>query len=362
MSIEVAIWRIDNDFNRIPLSGLDYEQRLQEAVATDSSIVEPGLLVIGQEVPTPVGSRIDILAVDAGGNLVVIELKRDRTPRDVVAQALDYGSMVRQMTSEEIAELFIDYQRDFLSETDPQGIDDALRDKFNSVPAELNSSHRLVIVAGELDPPTERIVRYLREDYGVDINVVFFRAFEDEGRHYMTRAWLAEPDLLPAATPTRAASREWNREFYVTFGDDDYRDWNDAKEYGFVSAGGGEWYIRTLRMLQPGNRVWVHVPGRGFVGVGIVRSPVVRYDQFMVDSGGSDVLIADVELEVPYARYEEIEEHFVSVDWIKTVEFDEAVWERGFFANTNIVAKPRNPKWDFTVQRLKALWEIVDEG
>ena len=39
-------------------------------------------------------SYIDLLAIDADGNLHVLELKRDKTPRDVVAQVLDYGSWV----------------------------------------------------------------------------------------------------------------------------------------------------------------------------------------------------------------------------------------------------------------------------
>ena len=127
----------------------------------------------------------------------------------------------------------------------------------------------MIIVAGELDSPTERIVQYLREQYGVAVNVVFFRAFEDEGRHYLTRAWLAEPDAPPTEPSTRAARKnDWNGEFYVSFGEGDHRSWNDARKYGFVSGGGGEWYVGTLRMLEPGNRVWVNIPGTGYVGVG----------------------------------------------------------------------------------------------
>ena len=172
MPVEIAIWRINEDFSSIPLSGMDYERQLQETIAADISIIDPGLMTVGREVVTPHGSRIDVLAIDADGNLIVIELKRGRTPREVVAQTLDYGSWVRRMSSEEIANHFVDYQRRFLGETTPTGINDALQERFNGVPDELNSTHRLVIVAEGLDPSTERIVSYLREDYGLDINVV----------------------------------------------------------------------------------------------------------------------------------------------------------------------------------------------
>ena len=33
-------------------------------------------------------------------------LKRDRTPREIVAQALDYASWVEQLTSEKIAQIY----------------------------------------------------------------------------------------------------------------------------------------------------------------------------------------------------------------------------------------------------------------
>lgn len=37
-----------------------------------------------------------------------------------------------------------------------------------------------------------------------------------------------------------------------------------------VCAGGGSWYSRTLGLLEPGARVWVNVPSKGYVGVGRV--------------------------------------------------------------------------------------------
>ena len=46
-----------------------------------------------------------LLAVDAGGDLYAIELNRDRTPREVVAQVLDYGSWVKDLGHEDISAL-----------------------------------------------------------------------------------------------------------------------------------------------------------------------------------------------------------------------------------------------------------------
>ena len=359
MSIEVGIWRIGEDLSPLSLGGMDYEERLQEIIASDLSIIDPNLMTIGREVSTGVGGRIDILAIDVEGNLVVIELKRARTPREVVAQVLDYGSSVRRMSSDEIANYYIDYQRRFLNVDSPEGINDALKDKFDSVPEELNTSHRLLIVAEDIDPSTERIVLYLQEEHEVNINVVLFRAFQDEGRLYLTRTWLNDPFDTPVQpSSSRRKKGEWNGEYYVSFGEGESRTWSDAKKYGYVSGGGGEWYVRTLRMLEPGNRIWVSVPGKGYVGVGKVVTPATRFDKFQIQQNGSLAPITTVSLQAPKAFKEEHSEHFVGVEWIKAVDIHEAIRERGFFGNQNTVAQPRDPKWNFTVERLKSIWGI----
>ena len=59
-------------------------------------------------------------------------------------------------------------------------------------------------------------------------------------------------------------------------------------------------------------------------------------------------------------RSEGEHEQFVRVDWIKTVSLDEAVKEKGFFGNQNIVAKPKSKKWIHTIERLKQRWGIKD--
>ena len=359
MSIEVGIWRIGEDLSPQSLGGMDYEERLQEIIASDLSIIDPNLMVIGREVATGVGGRIDILAVDAEGNLIAIELKRARTPREVVAQVLDYGSSIRRLSSDEIANIYIDYQRRFLNVDSPKGINDALQEKFKSVPDELNTSHRLLIVAEDLDPSTERIVLYLREEYDVEVNVVLFRAFQDDDRLYLTRTWLNDPFALSTEpSSTGRQKRDWNGEFYVSFGEGESRTWSDAKKYGYVSGGGGEWYVRTLRILEPGNRIWVSVPGKGYVGVGRVVTPAMRFDKFKVNQNGSPVPITQVNIQAPKALNEEKSEHFVGVDWIKTVDLEDAIRERGFFGNQNTVAQPRDPKWRFTVERLKSVWGL----
>jgi RecB family endonuclease NucS len=66
-------------------------------------ILEDGpLLIIGRQVPTDLGKWIDLLGVDREGNVAVVELKRDRTPRDVVAQALEYAAYAARLDVDEL--------------------------------------------------------------------------------------------------------------------------------------------------------------------------------------------------------------------------------------------------------------------
>ena len=49
-------------------------------------------MIIGRQEDTGFGGRIDLLAIAPDGTLILIELKRGRTPREVVAQAIDYAT------------------------------------------------------------------------------------------------------------------------------------------------------------------------------------------------------------------------------------------------------------------------------
>ena len=81
-----------------------------------------------------------------------MELKKDKTYRDIVAQVLDYGSWVRELKDEQIAQIFDDYQIHWHKDREPLSIDEVFSRKFRvSLPDEMNSTHELVVVASGLD-------------------------------------------------------------------------------------------------------------------------------------------------------------------------------------------------------------------
>ncbi|WP_434735337.1 hypothetical protein [Accumulibacter sp.] len=64
-------------------------------VATPKPLSDEWML-IGRQEDSGFGGRIDRPAIAPYGALVLIELRRDKTPRDVVAQSLDYASWVEK--------------------------------------------------------------------------------------------------------------------------------------------------------------------------------------------------------------------------------------------------------------------------
>ena len=90
------------------------EQTLQNWLATNpEGILENNdLLIIGREVYTDLGGYIDLLGVDPVGNTVVVELKRNLTPRQTVAQSLEYAAFAARLDADQLETIFRTYMDD----------------------------------------------------------------------------------------------------------------------------------------------------------------------------------------------------------------------------------------------------------
>ncbi|WP_223984650.1 endonuclease NucS domain-containing protein [Arthrobacter sp. NicSoilB8] len=353
MAVELGLWRVDDVPRRIPMTAMPLESKLESLILQDPEILEAKLLLIGSQVPTGYGKFIDILGVDSEGTLHILELKRDRTPREVVAQTLDYASWVEGLGNEEVRSIFE-------SGHPGKNFDEEFASRFDGapVPDELNSSHNMTIVASDLDPSTQRIVSYLNRSHGVPINAMIFRYFVDEGHEYLARTWLIDEDTpVPAGVGTKGSTRAaWNgQDWYVAFGTDGAsRSWADASTYGFVSAGGADWYSRTLKSLPLGARVFVHVPKKGYVGVGTVAGKAMPADSAELQIQGETRPFRSLSLEGLYAHPDAGEgvdtaEYVVPIKWTDTVLIEDAYWREGMFANQNSACKLRN---QFTIDEL----------
>ncbi|HIW29093.1 MAG TPA: DUF91 domain-containing protein [Candidatus Luteococcus avicola] len=359
MPVEMGLWRVDGDApKRVGLSMLPQEKQLEDLLAADPTLLGERLLIFGRQVPTKQGKFIDLLGMDADGTVHVLELKRDKTPRDVVAQVLDYSQWVSTLDREDILEI----ARLHLGKDLAEGYSEVFGG--DSLPEDLNVEQRPLIVASQLDDSSERIVNYLRS-FGVPINAVFFAHLEDEGRRYVARSWLVEEDpSVPRTVKSGKTRAPWNGvDWYVAFGEENgSRLWEDARKYGFVSAGGGVFYTRTIRKLAPGARVNVLVPKHGYVGVGTVTSLPQRVDRATVEVDGHVHPLLDVAIgSYKYPGDEDdddLAEWMVPVEWSDTVPVSDAFWRQGMFANQNSACPLRD---EFTLEQLREHFPSGDE-
>jgi hypothetical protein len=354
MPIKTNIWKIGDTPQLLSESSLASEQQLEDMIVQEPRLLSDEWLLIGRQEHTGLGGIVDLLALAPDGSPILIELKKGRTPRDVVAQSLDYASWVESLEPDDFAKIFNRFSAG-------KNLSAAFLEKFGRAldEDELNQSHQIIIVSSELDASTERIVAYLN-DRDIAINVLCFQIFSNDGEQFLSRSWLIDPIETQAAASTakKRDAEPWNGEFYCSFGDDKSRSWNEARRYGFICGGGGPWYSRTLQLLGPDDRVWVKVPGAGFVGVCRVVAHAQPAAEFMLNTPEGDRPALEVLEEATYHRDfvddEERCEYFVPVKWLDTKPIHQAVQEVGMFGNQNTVCKPTAQTWRTTVERLKS--------
>ncbi len=352
MPFNMKLWRIEaGDLNEVREASLESETILEEWIAKDSSLLGLDLLVIGRQVTTEFGGRIDLLAMDAQGDISIIELKKDKTPRDVVAQVLDYASWVKRLGYQELNAIAEAFLKTNLSAAFTEFFEQAL-------PEKINVNHKMLIVASEFDDPSERIVQYLAEEHEVNINALFFNVFQDQQGKLLGRAWLLDPEDVQ----DRAQSRKqapWSGYWFVNVGEGPHRNWDDNMKYGYIGAGQGPKYSNPLKKLNTGDPIFAYMKRLGYVGYGLVVDPATMVKDFAVNEDGQTLL--DMPLSAPSAvdNHEDpkFSEWAVRVDWKKTYGRDEARYFKGIFANQNIVCKLRHQQ---TIDYLRNEFQVED--
>ena len=204
MPQKIRMWEVtaENSLTEIRSSEISLEQQLEAWLESDISMLDPNLMVIGRQVRTDFGGEIDLLCLDSTGDIVVVEIKKGRTPREVTAQALDYASWVKDLSYQKIEKLAQLYLN--------RSLEEAFRERFEGgLPDTLNERHRSLIVAEAMDESTERIVRYL-VDLNVPINVATVQHFKaSDGREMLAQVYLVEPEVAAAKAESTSKKRTY---------------------------------------------------------------------------------------------------------------------------------------------------------
>ena len=180
----MPLYQILNSDNRLKpfrsteLSSRYVEKDLEDWLEENPQVLvsdEP-LLIIGRQVSTPVGT-IDLLALDAEGAIVVVELKRAPDQRKIIAQALEYAAW---LSGEDEARIF-DIAGTYLTRKKNISLADAWMESFDSKLPDLSpkTQHRIFVVIEGDDDRLVSVAKYLRSS-GVDINLLAYNFYRTE--------------------------------------------------------------------------------------------------------------------------------------------------------------------------------------
>ena len=157
------------------------EEHLEDWIAADPSILGEPLLVFGrQEIIPDTKDRLDLLAVDPHGSIVVIELKRGQLKDPVDMQSLRYASYVSKWRFEDfenvarnyfgkVADAEFNFNEMFESFCAESGIDDL---------PDLNQDQRIIIVGSAVREKLGSVALWLR-DHSIDIKLIEVQAYKD---------------------------------------------------------------------------------------------------------------------------------------------------------------------------------------
>lgn len=213
----------DEEMSRIPNRPVEYEEELQSHLlkARGAEIGEVKMIYISQEgTADEEGGVFDILALDEHGDTVIVELKRGKTPRLVISQALEYASGIRTEEYDRLNDRFNSFRRQ-RGETADASLREAHADFFkldddSLDKQEFNNTIHLVVVAAEFDDVTLNMADLLR-DHDLDVVCVQYQTFADDNTDLtlLTTESIRRPLALePGGSTAPTATEELQKQFW----------------------------------------------------------------------------------------------------------------------------------------------------
>ena len=150
-------------------------QHIEEWIRTNPEMLGEDLLVVSTEFDrfTNSNDRLDVLALDRSGNLVVIELKRDSAAGYADLQAIRYAAMVSSMTIEILIPYYVSYRKNYYAETlsETEAKDQLVEFIESDSFTELSNKPRMILCSEGFSQEITATVLWLR-DSDIDISCV----------------------------------------------------------------------------------------------------------------------------------------------------------------------------------------------
>jgi hypothetical protein len=157
-------------------------QDLEKWIEENPEILGEELLVVTTEYDKfdKTDERLDLLALDKEGNLVIVELKRDDSGKTVELQAIKYAAYCSTMTFDDIVGEHQQYLAKRGSTTSQEMVREKLTNFVSDEFEELNDRPRIILVSKEYRPEVTSSVLWLRK-FELDIRCVKLTPYELDG-------------------------------------------------------------------------------------------------------------------------------------------------------------------------------------
>ncbi|HDQ46432.1 MAG TPA: hypothetical protein ENN17_13190 [bacterium] len=211
------------EFSQTPFQNEHEEKILENWIEANSDdILEDGkLLIIGRQVTTNLGSFIDLLGIDREGNTVTIELKRDRTPRETLAQALEYASFVSDLDVDNLEEILQNYMSD-----ESLSIAEYHKNYFELAEDEavsFNKEQRVVIIGQRITSEIRQTSSFLRKK-GIKVTCLEFSFFQtQDGKNLLSYDIVVGRELTQLKQITSSSLPTVDKESFVNSLDENGR-------------------------------------------------------------------------------------------------------------------------------------------
>ena len=174
MSSEPQFFRVNPEtresesISEVEFAQLGFQERrdIQEWIAANPGILGDDLLIIGKEFSgfDRTNERLDLLAIDSDGTLVVIELKRDHSGTDAHWQAIKYASYkyasyFRQAKQDDIVRMLADYSK----ESEEATVNALLQHIGADDLGALNNDQRIILASHRFAPEVTSAALWLNE-------------------------------------------------------------------------------------------------------------------------------------------------------------------------------------------------------
>jgi hypothetical protein len=189
-----------------PVQYAGTEKQLERWIEGNPELVDGLDMAVLQSQPITAHAKIaDLLGINADGDLVVIELKRGRAGRNVLAQVLEYAAATPGLSRSDLDDFVRKYKRGG-HEPVHRDVGELLAAQFpgSADHRVINERQRVVIFAHEFDAALLDSMVYLRR-FGVGLHAVRFQLFDDQRNNRFMRTEDLNLEASLAARGLRAA-------------------------------------------------------------------------------------------------------------------------------------------------------------